>query len=101
MPRKINALFKTTEPTAEAAADLSPVAPLEAAADSAPKARKPQRIKPQSVYLNESDLKYIQAIAEEYNETKHAVLQYAVKELIRKWKRGGKLKTNNIGKLDR
>ena len=57
--------------------------------------------KPQSVYLNESELKYIQEIADEYGETRHSVMQYAVKELIREWKRGKKPRVNNLGKLDK
>ena len=103
MPRKkLNSLFQPTEP--EPIAD-----PRQATEDSAeeqsaelakPK-RKPQRIKPQSVYLNESELAYIQQIADEYGESRHAVMQYAIKELIRQYKRGKKFRTNNLGKLDK
>ena len=104
--KKLNTLFQQTEPIeAAAAADPEPIAAgspetMESKAEPT-KARKPQRIKPQSVYLNESELLYIQDIANTYGETRHAVMQYAIKELIRQWRAGKKPRINNMGKLDR
>ena len=60
-----------------------------------------KKLKPQSVYLNESELKYIQDIANEYGESRHSVMQFAVKELIRHYRAGKKFRTNNLGKLDK
>ena len=97
MAGKLDKLFKPTEPTANVGNDPEPME----TATPAVKQRKPQRIKPQSVYLNESELAYIQEIADKYGESRHAVMQYAIKELIRQWKAGKKPRTNNLGKLDR
>ena len=117
--RHIKQLFKKTEPITQDEIDdvymgmdniLSetsetpvPIPGLEEYVKPAPAADpKPKKpLKPQSVYLNESELKYIQDIADAYGESRHAVLQYAVKELIRQWKRGKKPRTNNLGKLDK
>ena len=118
MPKKkLNSLFKKTEPEPEtlAPASVSAVSDAAAAADPAepfepvplpgfedvepPKEKK--RIKPQGVYVSEIDMKYIQKIADEYGETRHGVMQYAIKELIRQYRRGKKLRTNILGKLDK
>ena len=113
--RNLNKLFTKTEPeTPEAAADPSTAATFETPVpipgledlvkpEPKPAADKPtsKRQKPQSVYLTESELKYIQDIADTYGETRHSVMQYAVKELIRDWKRGKKPRLNNLGKLDK
>jgi len=100
--RSLNQLFTKTEPEAldtlpEAAAGPELFATSEPAADKP----KSKRQKPQSVYLTESELKYIQDIADTYGESRHSVMQYAVKELIREWKRGKKPRLNNLGKLDK
>ena len=58
------------------------------------------KLHPQSVYLNESDLDYLQTICNQYKVKRHALLQYAVRELIRRWKKGEQLRFNNVGKLD-
>lgn len=84
------------EPEQERAAD--PVATSKAAPAPTPKKKKPT---PHSVYISDTDYKIIQDIAATYNETPHAVLQYSVRETIRKWKRTKKLKTNEDGKLRR
>lgn len=60
-----------------------------------------KKTKPISVYLNEADSAYIQEIAKTYGESRHAVMQYAAKELIRQWKQGKKPRTNILGKLDK
>ena len=60
-----------------------------------------KKLKPQSVYLTKADLAWVQKIADEYNESRHAVMQYAVKELIREYKRGKKFRTDILGKLDK
>ena len=116
MARKLNSLFKPTEPKAapEAAAAPSIVATSEPEAagnpfdmvplpgfEGIPQPKQEKKLKPQSVYLTKSELAYIQDIADAYGESRHAVLQYAVKELIRQWKRGKKPRTNNLGKLDK
>ena len=69
--------------------------------EDVPQPKPEKKLKPQSVYLTKSELAYVQDIANAYGESRHAVLQYAVKELIRQWKRGKKPRTNNLGKLDK
>ncbi len=91
MGRHLDSLYT---PTAAPKAAPNP-APIEK-----PKRKKPQ-IKPQGVYLTETELAYIQDIANTYGESRHGVMQYAVKELIRQWKRGKKPRTNILGKLDK
>ena len=59
-----------------------------------------KKLKPQSVYLNESDLDYIQTMCNQFKVTRHSLLQYAVRELIRRWKKGEQPRFNNVGKLD-
>lgn len=103
------ALFQKTEPEPEAAPaaamleEPTPIPGLEEyvtpITNAAPNVKK--KLKPQSVYLNESELKYIQDIANEYGESRHSVMQFAVKELIRQYRAGKKFRTNNLGKLDK
>ena len=63
--------------------------------------REPEKkLKPQSVYLNASDQEYLRVMCNQYNVKRHAILQYAVRELIRRWKDGEQLRMNNVGKLD-
>ena len=115
--RKLNSLFKKTEPSLQEQIDnvylnmdygepeipdddtaADPVATLEA--EPAPETKtKKKKTTPRSVYISESDYEVIQDIAAAYGEKPHAVIQYAVKEVIRKWKRTKKLKTNEDGKL--
>lgn len=100
--RSLNPLFTPTEPKEAPAAAAAPslTGMYEHAADPGQLDRKPQQ-KPQGVYLTEVEIKYIQQIADEYGETRHGVMQYAVKELIRQWKRGRKPRVNVLGKLDK
>ena len=60
-----------------------------------------KKLKPQSVYLTKTELAYIQEIADRYDESRHSVLQFAVRELIREWRKKGQLRTNILGKLDK
>lgn len=102
---KLNTLFKKTEPVTQQEIDddkpADPVLPLEAAPapKQEPKTKRKPTVTPHSVYISKPDYEIIKAIAAAYNETPHAVLQYAVRETIRKWKRTKKLKTNEDGKL--
>ena len=101
--RKLNTLFKKTEPSLQEQIDnnktaADPVATLEAEPAPETKTTK-KKTTPHSVYISESDYEVIQDIAAAYGEKPHAVIQYAVKEVIRKWKRTKKLKTNEDGKL--
>ena len=89
--RKLNAMFKRTEqepehPTGDDTTNTEP---------------EKKKLKPQSVYLTKAELAYIQEIADKYGESRHSVLQFAVKELIREWKKKGQLRTNILGKLDK
>jgi hypothetical protein len=52
--------------------------------------KKIGKIKPISVYLNEEQLAYIDQIKDFAGATRHAVIQYAVRELIRNWQAGRK-----------
>ena len=115
--RSLKALFTPTEPKeapeATATPSISATSEPEAAAgnpfhmvplpgfEDVPQPKPEKKLKPQSVYLTKSELAYVQDIADTYGESRHAVLQYAVKELIREWKRGKKPRINNLGKLDK
>ena len=106
MPRKLNSLFTPTEPKQQPnAADPSnvpqPIPGLEEYVTDPVQEPEKKKLKPQSVYLTKADLAWVQKIADEYNESRHAVMQYAVKELIREYKRGKKFRTNILGKLDK
>lgn len=104
MPRQaLKTMFKKTEPQQPTAAEPSniptPIPGMETyVSESEPEKKK---LKPQSVYLTKSELAYVQEIADAYGESRHSVMQYAVKELIRDWKRGKKPRTNILGKLDK
>lgn len=112
MPRKkaelpsIPNMFNRTEPEQQPnAADPSnvpqPIPGLEEYVTDPVQEPEKKKLKPQSVYLTKAELAYIQLIADEYGESRHAVMQYAVKELIREYKRGKKFRTNILGKLDK
>lgn len=87
---KLNPMFIPTEPKQLPTGDDTP--------NTEPEKKK---LKPQSVYLTQAELAYIQEIADTYGESRHSVLQFAVKELIREWKKKGQLRTNILGKLDK
>ena len=94
----LNANLWKPDTTADEIRAADPESITEAAPAPAPKKKKNT---PHSIYLSDTDYKIIQDIAASYNETPHAVMQYAVRETIRKWKRTKKLKTNEDGKLRR
>jgi len=101
---KLNTLFRKTEPDiTDIDTPADPVSILEATPIPAPiqetKTKRKPTVTPHSVYISKEDYEIIKAIAAAYNEKPHAVIQYAVKEVIRKWKRTKKLKTNEDGKL--
>ncbi len=103
MPRKLNSLFTPTEPKQQpnaAGSNIPDPLPGMESYVTEPEPEK-KKLKPQSVYLTKADLAWVQKIADEYNESRHAVMQYAVKELIREYKRGKKFRTNILGKLDK
>ena len=43
---------------------------------------------PLSVYLNEADRKAVDEIAQWSGQSRHAVLQYAIKRIIKEWRQG-------------
>ena len=110
---KLNTLFKKTEPATQEQIDAvylgmnydepdepeTAADPVTPAPKQEPKTKRKPTVTPHSVYISKPDYEIIKAIAAAYNETPHAVLQYAVRETIRKWKRTKKLKTNEDGKL--
>ncbi len=110
MPRNLSKMFRPTEPVQPIADPIEgssgssekpvPIPGLESLVSSDPVPEK-KKLKPQSVYLTKAELAYIQEIAEQYGESRHSVMQFAVKELIREWKKRGQLRTNILGKLDK
>ena len=70
----LNPLFKTTEP--------EPRPEQETAQDDTKKKY------PLSVYLNSADRQAIDEIAAWSGQSRHAVLQYAVKRVIKEWNQG-------------
>jgi hypothetical protein len=67
-----NPLFKITEPEPK---------PDQEEAESKKKY-------PLSVYLNEADRKAVDEIAQWSGQSRHAVLQYAIKRIIKEWRQG-------------
>jgi len=59
-------------------------------AQPSPEKKDTGKIKPVSVYLNQEQLAYIDQIKNYAGATRHAVIQYAVRELIRSWQAGKK-----------
>lgn len=108
-PSKLNGLFKPTEPAPvqeqqPTTAELNvsdPLPGMESYVSESQPEKKQGKPKPQSVYLTKTELAYIQEIAEHYGESRHSVMQFAVKELIREWRKKGQLRTNILGKLDK
>lgn len=107
MSRALNKLIKRTEPvpdqeqqpTAAGPNIPDPLPGMESyVTEPLPEKKK---LKPQSVYLTKTELAYIQEIADRYDESRHSVLQFAVRELIREWRKKGQLRTNILGKLDK
>jgi len=72
-----NSLFKKTEPEEQEPKQVQEEA-------------KSKKKYPLSVYLNESDRKAIDEIAAWSGQSRHAVLQYAVKRVINDWRKGKK-----------
>ncbi len=70
-----NPLFKITEPEPRPEQDQE-------------EATKSKKKYPLSVYLNEADRKAIDEIAEWSGQSRHAVLQYAIKRVIKEWRQG-------------
>lgn len=102
---ELPAMFKRTEPEptpeqSTAGSNVPDPLPGMESYVTEPEPEK-KKLKPQSVYLTKADLAWVQKIADEYNESRHAVMQYAVKELIREYKRGKKFRTDILGKLDK
>ena len=70
-----NSLFKKTEPEEQEPKQVQEEA-------------KSKKKYPLSVYLNESDRKAIDEIAQWSGQSRHAVLQYAIKRIIKEWHNG-------------
>lgn len=99
--RLLNSLFAPTETVNPAAPSVAAPPERDQAAADQRQQKEKQTQKPQSVYLTKSELAYIQEIADTFGESRHAVIQYAVRELINQWKQGNPPRTNILGKLDR
>lgn len=107
MSRQLKTLFQRTEPEPKqqpSTADPNihnPLPEIETLVTEPESEKKQGKPKPQSVYLTKTELAYIQEIADAYGESRHSVMQFAVKELIREWRKKGQLRTNILGKLDK
>ena len=71
-----NPLFKITEPEPKPKPDQEEA--------------ESKKKYPLSVYLNEADRKAVDEIAQWSGQSRHAVLQYAVKRVINDWRKGKK-----------
>lgn len=69
-----NPLFKITEPEPKPKPDQEEA--------------ESKKKYPLSVYLNESDRKAVDEIAQWSGQSRHAVLQYAIKRMIKEWRQG-------------
>lgn len=101
MSRQLKTLFQRTEPEQSNTGHNIPD-PLPGMESYVPESEpEKKKLKPQSVYLTKTELAYVQEIADTYGESRHSVMQFAVKELIREWRKKGQLRTNILGKLDK
>jgi len=69
-----NPLFKITEPEPKPKPDQEEA--------------ESKKKYPLSVYLNEADRKAVDEIAQWSGQSRHAVLQYAIKRIIKEWRNG-------------
>jgi hypothetical protein len=69
-----NPLFKITEPEPKPKPDQEEA--------------ESKKKYPLSVYLNEADRKAVDEIAQWSGQSRHAVLQYAIKRMIKEWRQG-------------
>lgn len=69
-----NPLFKITEPEPKPKPDQEEA--------------ESKKKYPLSVYLNEADRKAVDEIAQWSGQSRHAVLQYAIKRMIKEWHQG-------------
>jgi hypothetical protein len=69
-----NPLFKITEPEPKPKPDQEEA--------------ESKKKYPLSVYLNEADRKAVDEIAQWSGQSRHAVLQYAIKRIIKEWRQG-------------
>lgn len=58
--------------------------------------KKAGKVNPVSVGLTASELAKLQEIASELDQTRHAVIKYAIKDFIKRYDAGNKPKTKTI-----
>jgi hypothetical protein len=66
------------------------------------KDKNPEKVNPVGVALSKEELGYLEGIAGELGQSRHAVIQYAIKDFIKRYEQGErpKTKTKTVTILD-